>query len=95
MEAIVSVVIQSVLSGIILIAIKVGQHKAAKREEDRDEREELTLESLNAINCVNKELFECTLHKKTPNGDLEAAFQYQQDVKHKLESYMRRRASKA
>lgn len=66
----------------------------AEREADRDEREELILESITANFCVTKELVDCVLYKKPPNGELEEAFSYKQQTKHKLEDYMRRRAAR-
>lgn len=50
-------VFTAVMSGLILHAIKSGQKKAQSREEDRDAREHLTLEAINATFCVNKELY--------------------------------------
>ena len=85
----------AVMSGLILHAIKSGQKKAQVREEDRDEREKLTLEAINASFCVNKEVVACVLDKKPPNGDLDNAYQYQRDVKHKIEDYAREKASKS
>lgn len=74
--------------------LKSNEEKLDRREAEKDERDELILESLNANGCVIKELYECRFHDKPANGDLEAAYQYQRDVKHKLEDYMRRRASR-
>lgn len=78
----------------ILAKLKSNEEKLDKREAEKDERDELILESLNANGCVIKELYECRFHDKPANGDLEEAYQYQRDVKHKLEDYMRRRASR-
>lgn len=86
--------IPSLLVGVVLAKMARSEKKADRREADRDEREELILESLNANGCVIKELYECRYHDKPANGDLEAAYQYQKDVKHKLEDYMRRRAAR-
>ena len=93
MTAIALSLLSSVLSGIILLVIKAGQKKAQSREADRDERERLILDSLNGLNCVQKELVECVLHNKTPNGELAEAFEYQQDRKHNLEEYARKKAA--
>ena len=54
----------------------------------------LTLDSLNAIFCVTKELTECVLNGKEPNGELHLAYEYKQKAKHDLEDYERRRAAK-
>ena len=86
--------IPSLLVGVVLAKMARNEKKADQREADRDEREELILESLNANGCVIKELYECRYHDKPANGDLEEAYQYQKDVKHKLEEYMRRRAAR-
>ena len=86
--------IPSLLVGIVLAKMARSEKKADQREADRDEREELILESLNANGCVIKELYECRYHDKPANGDLEEAYQYQKEVKHRLEDYMRRRAAR-
>ena len=86
--------IPSLLVGVVLAKMARSEKKADQREADRDEREELILESLNANGCVIKELYECRYHDKPANGDLEEAYQYQKEVKHKLEDYMRRRAAR-
>ncbi len=96
MEAIIGVgasVIAAVISGVILRKVDTAQKKNDKREAERDEREELTLEALNATFCVNKELVRCVRGEK-PNGELTKAFQYQQGVKHKIEDYLRKKASR-
>lgn len=93
------------MSAVILYILKRNEDRAVKREEkrqaleaqkevERDEREILILECLNANFSITKELTDCVLYKKPPNGELEEAFKYKQDVKHKMEDYMRRRASK-
>ena len=86
--------IPSLLVGIVLAKMARSEKKADQREADRDEREELILESLNANGCVIKELYECRYHDKPANGDLQDAYQYQKEVKHRLEDYMRRRAAR-
>ncbi len=92
---IIAAALPSVLSGIILLVITKQQSKADKRAKDREEREELTLEALNAMFCVTKELTDCTLYGKKPNGELEEAYNYKQNVKHKIENYERRRAARS
>ena len=52
------------------------------------------MESLNAIFCVTKELTECVLNGKKPNGELHIAYEYKQKAKHDLEEYERKRAAK-
>lgn len=84
----------TVLSGIILRKLDKMEKQTAKKETERNEREELTLESLNAIFHVNKELVDCVLYQKKPNGEMEEAHQYQRETKHKLEDYMRKKASR-
>jgi len=80
--------------GLVAWMIKRSDRKAEERDADRDEREELVLKSIDANGCVIKELYECRFHDKPANGDLENAYKYQNKVKHELEDYMRRRASK-
>lgn len=91
--------------GVILYMIKRNDEKAVRREQerqrtealkeaDRDEREMLILKGLNAVFSITKELTECVLHKKPPNGELEDALRYKQDVKHEIEDYMRRKAAR-
>ena len=95
MEATIGVgasVIAAVISGVILRKVDTAQKKNDKREAERDEREELTLEALNATFCVNKELVRCVRGEK-PNGELTEAFRYQQNVKHKIEDYLRKKAA--
>lgn len=91
---IMAAALPSVFSGIIILILTRQQSKADKRAQEREEREELTLESLNAIFSVTKELVDCTLYGKEPNGDLEEAYNYKQKTKHKLEEYYRKRAAR-
>lgn len=86
--------IPSLMVGVVLAKLSKNERKNEERERDRDEREELILESLNANGCVIKELYECRFHDKPANGDLEDAYQYQREVKHKLDDYMRKRAAR-
>lgn len=86
--------IPSLLVGIVLAKLSKSEKKADAREADRDDREELILECINANFCVTKELVDCTLNHKPPNGELKEAYEYKQKVKHKLEDYMRRKAAK-
>lgn len=95
MEAMIGIfagLFTSVMSGVILYAIKSGQKSAQDREADRDEREKLTLDAINAIFCVNKELVRCVRGEK-PNGELTEAYEYEREVKHKIEEYARDKAS--
>lgn len=78
----------------ILTKQKRNEEKSEKREQDRDQREELILQCIDANFCITKELVDCVLYDKKPNGELEEAFRYKQDVKHKLEDYMRKRAAR-
>lgn len=91
--------------GLILAMINRNESRAVLREEqrqktealreaERDEREMLILESLNANFSITKELTDCVLYGKPANGELEEAYKYKQETKHKLESYMRRRAAR-
>ena len=92
---IIAAALPSVLSGVTIFVVTRQQNKADKRAQDRVEREELTLEALNAVFCVTKELTDCVLNKKPPNGELEEAYRYKQDIKHKIENYERRRAARS
>lgn len=92
-EIILSSLISAVLSGIILLVIKLGQKKAKEDKEDNEERGVLTLEALNANFAINKELVRCARGAK-PNGELSQALTYQREVKHKLDDYIRRKASR-
>lgn len=92
--AVIATVLPSVLSGVILAIISKQQKKADERAKDRVEREELTLEAINAMFCVTKELVDCVLYGKQPNGELKEAFEYKQQVKHKIEEYQRKKISK-
>lgn len=96
----------ALLSSLILYYIKKSEDKAEKREQtrlkkeeqrekERQEREELTLQSMDALFCVTKELVECTLHGKAPNGELQEAYNYKQQAKHRLEEYERKQAVKS
>ncbi len=93
-DTILIAAIPSILSGVVLWFMKKNYTSAEKKQAERDEREELTLESLNAIFSVTKELVDCTLYGKKPNGELEEAYKYKQETKHKLEDYYRRRAAR-
>ena len=97
-------VLQASLSGIILIAIKSGQSKAKKRreeeeklkivlEEAKEQRTTLVLEGLNASFCVNKEVARC-IRGERPNGELTSALDYQTEVKHKIEDFLRKQNSR-
>lgn len=86
--------VPSLMVGVVLAKLSKKERRDEERERDRDEREELILESINANFCITKELVDCVLYKKEPNGELEEAFKYKQQVKHKLEEYMRKRAAR-
>lgn len=86
--------IPSLLVGIVLAKLSKSEKKADAREADRDEREELTLECINANFSVTKELVDCVLYNKPPNGELKDAYEYREKVERKLTDYMRRRAAK-
>ena len=93
-QGVVIAAIPSILSGLTMLIVTRQQMKAEKRRAAEEEREKLTLEALNAIFCVTKELVECTLFGKEPNGDLAEAHEYKQNVKHAIEDYERRMASR-
>lgn len=86
--------VPSFISSLVLAKLKRNEDAAEAREKERQEREEITLKSLDALFIVTKELVECTLKGKTPNGELQEAYEYKQQVKHRLEDYERKRAVK-
>lgn len=90
---IVTGVITSVLAAVILSVITKNQKEAEIKEKEREERENLTLESLDATFSICKELTRCVRGEK-PNGELTEAFDYMQDVKHRIAEYQRKRASR-
>lgn len=81
-------------TALILRKLDKMEKKQSEKEMERNEREELTLESLNALFHITKELVDCTLYGKPPNGEMEDAYQYKQNVKHKLDDYMRKKAAR-
>ena len=87
--------VPSLLTGLVLAKLSKSESKAEAREKERQEREELTLQSMDALFCVTKELVECTLHGKAPNGELQEAYNYKQQAKHRLEEYERKQAVKS
>lgn len=87
--------VPSLLTGLVLAKLSKSESKAEQREKERQEREELTLQSMDALFCVTKELVECTLHGKAPNGELQEAYNYKQQAKHRLEEYERKQAVKS
>lgn len=92
-QTVIIAAIPSVLSGLTMLVVTRHQKKAEKSNAATEQREELTLKALNAVFCVTKELVDCTLYGKTPNGELAEAYQYKQKVKHEMEDYERHRAS--
>lgn len=84
--------VSALISGILLANWNKARKAAEKRQTDRVERENLTLKSLDAVMSVNKELVRC-VQGKEPNGELTEAFDYETDVKHEIEKYMRRKAT--
>lgn len=90
---IITGVLTSVLAAVILGIITRNQDEANKKEKEREERENLTLEALDANFSINKELTRCVRGEK-PNGELTEAFEYMQDVKHRIAEYQRKRASR-
>lgn len=91
---IVATAIPSILSGITLLIITRYFNKSDKRADAKVRREELTLEALDALMDVTRELTACVLEGKTPNGDLHKAYSRKENIKHKLEDYERQQASR-
>lgn len=90
---IITGVITSVLAAVIISILKKNQKAAEVKEAEREEREDLTLEALDAIFSISKELTRCVRGEK-PNGELTEAYDYLQDVKRKIKVYQRKRASR-
>lgn len=90
---IITGVITSVLAAVIISILTKNQKAAEVKEAEREEREDLTLEALDAIFSISKELTRCVRGEK-PNGELTEAYDYLQDVKRKIKVYQRKRASR-
>ncbi len=91
---IVATAVPSILSGLTLLIVTRYFNRSDKRAEDKAKREELTLEALDALMDVTRELTACVLDGKPPNGDLHRAYDRKEKTKHKLEDYERQQASK-
>lgn len=87
-------IVTSTFSGILLYLFKKYIKKAEQEQQDAREREKLTLDFMGAVWSVTKETVACTLHNKKPNGDLDEAFKYMQEIKRALEEYLRKRAAR-
>lgn len=92
--AIIATAVPSILSGVTLLVVTRYLNKSDKKTDEKAKREELTLEALDALMDITKELTACVLEGKTPNGELHEAYARKQDIKHKLEDYERKQASK-
>ena len=90
---IIATAIPSILSGVTLLIITRYFNKSDKRADAKAKREELTLEALDALMDVTRELTACVLEGKTPNGDLHKAYDRKEKIKHKLEDYERQQAA--
>lgn len=86
--------IPSIFSGIFLHQFKRQQKTAEDRESDKSKYEYLCMESLNSLFVICKELYNCRMLGRTPNGELEEAFTYMQQSKHNLENHLRELASR-
>lgn len=79
-------------------AIKQRDEERARqdteREEKRQKRELLILKGLNANFCVSRELIPCVRGDKEPNGELQEAEEYMNDVKHEIDDFSREAAAK-
>lgn len=95
LTGIIIAAIPSLLVGVVLAKMKTNSDRLARLEADKEERELLILEGLDANFDITKELVDCVLYHKEPNGELEEAYKYKQNVKHKIEDYMRRRAARS
>lgn len=93
-STIIVAVIPSILSAMILAKLNKHHEKLAMDERERDEREELILESIDATFDVAKELVNCVLYNKKPNGELEECLKRKDEVRKKLEKFERKRASR-
>ena len=87
-------VVSSIISGVFLYLYKKQQEKSEEKEEDKAKYEYCCSKSLNALFSITKELYNCCMLGRTPNGELEEAFKYMQKSKHELEDHLRERATK-
>lgn len=87
-------VTSSIISLVLSQRIKKREEEIAVREAEKEQYEYLCMESLNAITCICKELYNCEMLGRTANGELKEAFNYMQESKHRLEDFLRKLAAK-
>ena len=87
--------IPSIISALVIRRINKHEAMMDKRDKEKARYEYLCLSNLNAIAGVSKELYVCVQKGRTPNGELDDAFNYMQDTKHKLEEHLREMAAKS
>ena len=73
MTVIIATAIPSILSGVTLLIITRYFNKSDKRADAKAKREELTLEALDALMDVTREVTACVVESKTTNGELHKA----------------------
>lgn len=83
-------VIQSVLTGVILLAIRNWNKKNEKRDEMKKEGDILVLQNIDAIGTMADITAKCVKKGEKPNGDLEDAMVYRTNMKHALENHLRK-----
>lgn len=81
---------QTVLTGVILLAIRKWDKKNEKRDEMRKEGDVLVLQNIDAIGTMADVTARCVKKGEKPNGDLDRAMDYRTDMKHALENHLRK-----
>jgi hypothetical protein len=78
---------QTVLTGVILLAIRSWNKKNEKREEMRKEGDVLVLQNIDAIGTLADRSARCIKGEKV-NGELDAAMEHRTNMKHALETHL-------
>lgn len=81
---------QTVLTGVILLAIRHWMKKSEKRDDMRREEDVLILQNIDAIGTMADITAKCLKKGEKPNGDLDRAMDYRTDMKHALENHLRK-----
>jgi len=84
---IIIAVVPSILSGVILLALRQWNKKNEKREDMRKEEGILILRNIDAIGTLAEQTVRCIRGEK-PNGELSAALDYRKKMKHELEDHL-------
>lgn len=87
MAAIIIAVVPSILSGTVLLAMKKWNKKSETRDNARRKEAILLLKNVDAIGTLAEQTARC-LRGEKPNGELSAALDYRQKLKHELEDHL-------